>query len=749
MRPRGNSPQADKEMGDGKGACMRKTLSIRKAIVFLGLFLGVFLFGEPASWGLRVVVTTPEGKEIPLYNNSYALVIGNGNYTKGWDPLPGAIRDVKDVARALEKNGFEVTLKKDLTKGSFNEVFGQFSHKYGKNEDNRLLFYYAGHGHTLKMATGEDLGYLVMVDAPAPEKDPVGFELSSVNMRVIETQAKMIKARHVLFMFDSCFSGSILNLGERVVPEAISDSVSLPVRQFITAGRANEPVPDHSIFKQAFLDLLEGRDKEPIPDGYITGEELGLYLKNKVPIYNPTQHPQYGKIRDIRLDKGDFVFQLALSSGATIEEQAPTPSTVLKVTSNVSGSTVLVDGTRKGTAPVTLKGLKAGRHRIKVTREGYESYEEGVFLRQGKSLTVKAILEKLSGTIEVTGKPTGAKVYLDGYYTGVLPVDPTEIEPGPHTVKVAIKGYHKVEKTISVGADRAVRLRVDLKPVVTAVSEPKTVTNSLGMKFVTIPSGSFMMGSGMSASEVASRYGGKEKYFKDEHPQHRVTISKPFYIQTTEVTVGQWRSFTSQTGYKTEAETGGGAYVWTGSKWEKKEGVYWDNPGFEQSDKNPVTCVSWNDVQAFLKWLNSKEGKTNRLPTEAEWEYAARAGTKTPFYTGDCLSTDQANYDGNYPGKECSKGTFRKKTTPVGTFSPNPWGLYDMHGNVYEWVQDWYGDYPSGSVTDPSGPSSGSLRVDRGGGWYYGARLCRSATHFRDTPGLGFGDLGFRLARAQ
>jgi len=260
--------------------------------------------------GIQVVVRTPEGDKIPLYRNSYALVVGNGNYTKGWDPLPGAIQDVKDVAKALEKSGFEVTLKADLTKDAFNRAFWKFSHAYGKSEDTRLLFYYAGHGYTQKMATGDYLGYLVMVDAPVPEKDPMGFNLASVDMQAIVTQAKIIKARHVLFMFDSCFSGSILNLRERVVPESISNSVSLPVRQFITAGRANEPVPDHSIFKQAFLDLLEGRDKEPIPDGYITGEELGLYLKNKVPEYNATQHPQYGKIKDIRLDKGDFVFAL-------------------------------------------------------------------------------------------------------------------------------------------------------------------------------------------------------------------------------------------------------------------------------------------------------------------------------------------------------------------------------------------------------------------------------------------------------
>ena len=281
------------------------------SIIFTIILSLLFASNLPAKQrGIKVTAKTPAGEEIPLYRNSYAFVVGNGNYTNGWDPLPGAIRDVKDVARALEENGFNVVLKTDLTRDEFNRAFGNFCYKYGKDVNNRILFYYAGHGHTQKMFTGEDLGCLVMVDAPVPEKDPMSFRLASVDMQAIVNEAKMIKARHALFMFDSCFSGSILNLRERVVPEIITASVRLPVRQFITAGRANEPVPDHSVFKQAFLDLLEGRDKEPIPDGYITGEELGLYLKNKVPEYNPAQHPQYGKIKDVRLDKGDFVFAL-------------------------------------------------------------------------------------------------------------------------------------------------------------------------------------------------------------------------------------------------------------------------------------------------------------------------------------------------------------------------------------------------------------------------------------------------------
>jgi hypothetical protein len=262
--------------------------------------------------GIKLTVITPKGNKIDLYRESYALIVGNSDYTHGWDPIPGAIRDVNEVAKVMEKHGFKVTLKTNLTKDDFYRVLSEFSLRYGKVKDNRLFFYYAGHGFTQKMATGDELGYLVMVNAPLPEEDLIGFSLSSVDMQSLITQAKIIRARHVLFMFDSCFSGSIINMRERVVPRSISDSVKYPVRQFITAGRANEPVPDQSVFKQAFLDLIEGRDSEPIPDHYITGEELGLYLKTKVPRYNPSQHPQYGKIRDPRLDKGDFVFALKL-----------------------------------------------------------------------------------------------------------------------------------------------------------------------------------------------------------------------------------------------------------------------------------------------------------------------------------------------------------------------------------------------------------------------------------------------------
>ena len=699
-----------------------------KSITSLVLLLCALLWAVPAAQAVRVVATTPEGKEIHLYNNSYALVLGNGNYSNGWDPLPGALRDVDDVAKALKKNGFKVTLKKNLTRESFNRAFGRFCHKYGRDENNRLLFYYAGHGHTQKMATNEDLGYLVMVDAPSPQSDPVGFEMASVDMQTMVTRAKKIKSRHVLFMFDSCFSGSILNLREHVVPENISDSVKLPVRQFITAGRANEPVPDHSIFKVAFLDLLEGRGREPNPDGYITGEELGFYLKNTVPKYNAAQHPQYGKIRDIRLDKGDFVFQLA-SSGAQVV--TPDPSgTTLSVSANVDGAAVLVDGKKVGETPLSDAAVSPGQHRISIEKEGYEPYQKRVRVDSGRAVSLFVDLSEagpVMARLYVETTPEDARVRIlnigPKFYQGM------DLDPGRYHVEVSKEGYEADRRWVMLSAGEDENISVRLEPVKTAAPAPAPVssqakgaiTNNLGMKFVYIKPGSFMMGSALSPSEVVSRYGGEEKYYKDEHPQHRVTLTKGFYLQTTEVTQGQWERVM-------------GSRPWSGKDY------------VQENANNPAVYISWDDCQAFIRKLNQMEGGNKyRLPTEAEWEYAARAGSTTRFCFGDSDGQlgGYAWYNGNADsvGEDYGHG--------VGTKRPNTWGLYDMHGNVWEWCQDWFGDYSSGFATDPTGPSSGAYRVDRGGSWFVNARHCRSANRSRNEPGGGDNNLGCRLARAQ
>lgn len=233
------------------------------------------------------------------------------------------------------------------------------------------------------------------------------------------------------------------------------------------------------------------------------------------------------------------------------------------------------------------------------------------------------------------------------------------------------------------------------------IEEPENSLDAFSNLMVNIPSGSFMMGS--------------ENGESDEKPAHRVTLSA-FKMSKYEVTQQQWRA------------------------------VMGTNPSsFKNCDDCPVETVSWNDVQAFIQKLNQQTGKNYRLPTEAEWEYACRAGTTTPFNTGNNLTTNQANYNGNYPYLTNAKGEYRQKTTPVGSFSPNAWGLYDMHGNVWEWCQDRYGDYSSSSQTNPTGASSGAYRVLRGGSWDYSAGFCRSASRNLNSPTFSFTYFGFRL----
>ena len=190
----------------------------------------------------------------------------------------------------------------------------------------------------------------------------------------------------------------------------------------------------------------------------------------------------------------------------------------------------------------------------------------------------------------------------------------------------------------------------------------KPFTNSIGMKLVYISPREFMMGSRDSAVEVARKgTRSKPEYFTDEHPQHRVKITNGFFMGSAEVTQAQYMA------------------------------IMGTNPSHFKGEGNPVESVSWNDAVEFCKRLSEKEGKKYRLPTEAEWEYACRAGTTTPFHTGETISTSQAHYDGHYVYGNGAKGVYRERTMSVGSFSPNAFGLYDMHGNVWEWCQDWYG----------------------------------------------------------
>lgn len=275
-----------------------------RALAFL-----LLLAALPAQAVLRL--DTGEGV-VDLYGKSYALVVGASAY-KYWPKLPGVKNDVAQVKAALEKHGFAVTTVMDPTRTDFDRAMRDFISKYGGDQSNRLLFYYAGHGHTIKSAQGPEMGYMIPVDAPLPGKDRGTLRAVAISMLEIEIYAKQIDAKHALFVFDSCFSGSIFGL-TRAIPAAISDKTTKPVRQFITAGAADQEVPDDSVFRRQFVAALSG-EGDLNHDGFITGSELSQFLEYTVINYtHGAQTPQYGKIRDPFLDKGDFVFFLPRSA---------------------------------------------------------------------------------------------------------------------------------------------------------------------------------------------------------------------------------------------------------------------------------------------------------------------------------------------------------------------------------------------------------------------------------------------------
>jgi formylglycine-generating enzyme required for sulfatase activity len=249
------------------------------------------------------------------------------------------------------------------------------------------------------------------------------------------------------------------------------------------------------------------------------------------------------------------------------------------------------------------------------------------------------------------------------------------------------------------------------QPVAAPPSSPQrqrragdVIANSLGMKFAWCPPGTFLMGSPPSELER-----------DDDEQQHQVTLTRGFWLGVTPVTQAQWQA------------------------------VLGSNPSDFQGDDRPVEQVSWDDCREFCKKLAERDGKPYRLPTEAEWEYACRAGTTTPFYFGETISTDQANYGGNYTCGKGKKGKCRQETTPVGSFPANAWGLCDLHGNVWEWCQDWYGPYPKGDIKDPQRSESGDARVVRSGSWRDDPGYCRAARRYWFAAGYRYDFVGCRL----
>jgi len=605
-----------------------------------------------------VMATLPDGREIKLYDNMYALVIGNSDYSGGWSKLPNALTDAREVSARLTGMGFQVTEAFNLNSAAMNKAISDFVYQQGREEDAALLVYYAGHGDTEQTADGEKLGYLIPIDTPPRHQNPQLFSERGISMTKIQEYSLKIQSRHVLMLFDSCFSGSIFALSRDPLPPAITEKVASKVRQYITSGNENETVPDKSYFKTCFLQGLDG-DADLNRDGYVTGVEMGNYLSDQVVNYTrSSQHPQYGKIRNPNLDKGDFVFALGKTATGSVTQYA-----------------------------------------------------------QGSSYST----ETSTGSVVIKTRVAGS-IYIDDKL--ICPVSIGESK----VIRNIAAGLKTIELRSPQG-DQSQRVNIQANESLTV-----SFIVDLGHKgLIYVEGGSFQMGDASGT------------HHKDERPLHKVTVN-PFYMARHEVTQQLFREVM---GYNTSFFIDPQAPVEMVSWYEaiefcnklsQKEGlqpVY----SIDKSSKDPNNYQKDDD----LKWKVTYDqfALGYRLPTEAEWEFAARGGiySKGYEYAG---SNDPLDY-GHYSDQR-RDGTFG--TIEVGHYYPNELGIYDMSGNVYEWCWDWFGDYSAMDQNNPSGPRAGYFRIVRGGSYYSGASRIRISQRGYDKPNRYYNVIGLRLVRS-
>ena len=399
-----------------------------------------------------------------------------------------------------------------------------------------------------------------------------------------------------------------------------------------------------------------------------------------------------------------------LSAMASVSITCPTPAVSL-----------YVDKKAVGNSPWS-GSLKEGMHLLEARKSGYRSQQKTIQLAQQQKLDVTfGELVAIQGNLSVNYKPFGADVYVDGKKLGQSPRVFNGLLVGNHQVEVRKDGYATDRKSVSISEGQTASITGTLASNAVASSSSNTlgyssasssmssgsntisipVKNGISIDMVKVEAGTFMMG---ATSEMKDPY-------DNEKPVHQVTLTNDYYMGMYEVPQALW------------------------------EAVMGSNPSEYKGDNLPVEMVSWNDCQEFISKLNSLTGRKFRLPTEAEWEYAARGGKKSRGYqySGNSNISDVAWYDGNSGSKP----------HPVGTKQANELGIYDMSGNVYEWCSDWYGSYSSSSQTNPTGADSGLGRVVRGGSWYDNARGCRLSYRGSITPFYRGNDLGLRLALSE
>jgi formylglycine-generating enzyme required for sulfatase activity len=656
-----------------------------------------------------------------------ALLIGVSQYGAGYEPLPGSLKDVEEMGRVLahpEMGGFEVQpLLLNPDRFSMETAIESFFKNSTKNDT--LLLYFSGHG------AKDQSGKYFYFGTPTTCKDDRGQLVESSALPASRVHHFMsrdkCKSRRVVIVLDCCSSGAFdpewaskgegdsfareLQAEGRVVLASCS-----PIEASYQA-KGDAATAPQSLYTQYFLEGIETGAADQDEDGWVSAEELHQYTTRKVQTLRSDMNPQL-----MMVNKEGFNLRIA---------RAPKGDPKLTYAKEVERWMKQGKVSRIG-----REALTDTRTEIGISDAEADEIEETAFaphrIRQEKLKKYRRILLE---AIEDEGYPLSSYTSeeLQDYRQRILGFEPEDVT----TIEAEIIAQLD-RSTLEQGQGRIIgSSSAQISPFVPTVSKsapgkariigsppvPLPITETLDknvtLEMLPIPGGKFLMGSLKTEAERIDSKG----------PQHEVTIA-PFYMSKYPITQAQWKTVAALPKVNRDLEP---------------------DPSFFKGAKRPVEKVSWWDAIEFCDRLSQKTGRPYRLPSEAEWEYACRAGTTTPFYFGETISTDQANYDGNYVCGAGKKGVYREKTTDVGSFPANAFELYDMHGNVWEWCADpWHENYEGapidGSLWELKSDKDNDLRLVRGGSWLNDPRGCRSAIRNRVLREYRDYLLGFRAA---
>jgi formylglycine-generating enzyme required for sulfatase activity len=636
-----------------------------------------------------------------------ALVIGNSTYTDS--PLSNPKNDAEDIAALLRELQFEVSLKTNADQQEMEQAIRDFGTRL-QSKGGVGLFFYAGHG-----IQSQGSNYLIPVNAVLEREKDLRYK--AVNLGQILDEMRFAQNPLNLVILDACRNNPLtrsFRSGERGLAP-INDAPSGLLLAYSTS--PNQVAADGDGRNSPFtLHLKQALVKPGLPLE-LTFKEVVKGVKRstankQIPWYNSSV-------------SGDFYFKPAPAGTRPASTGNVTPAAAMEASLD-------------GRAWALIEHSKNVEDFIEFQNEFPDS--KLVFHARVRARQLNEEQESpKQAALTVRTEPEGARIRI----LNIVPVyqEGMRLPPGEYELEVSHPGYQTRRSRITLGNTDRVEW-VQLSP------QPR-LSETLGMTFVDIPGGSFMMGSNDGDP--------------DEKPVHRVTIS-PFQLMTTEVTKGQFAKFIDATGYRTDAQwnAGGEEGCFAESSpgnhdWGWQKGKDWNNVVYSDGYNHPVMCVSHNDAMALIDWLNRNSAERYRLPTEAEWEYAARAGGTGKYSFGDsesalCTHANVADLRAmskyiDWSGSDCTDGYVY--TAPVGSFRANAFGLYDMHGNVWEWTQDCYSNNYEGGPLDGRARMNGDCdyRVLRGGGFNTPPGWLRSTYRYREVMTIRSIFLGLRLAR--